>query len=185
MRISYCPRSRAVISSRTVMSEESAIRNPQSAIAFLFPRPGLTVRSAWERISRIIFPRRSRSLKKQTTLSSFRSQRCALRETTRTSSLLPTHSPRSLLLPSPRFARWRRKDFRHPRTSRDTAWANILHWLPSGVLSFADAVRTVRKRGTYMQEAVPVGVGAMAAILGLDVESVEQGCACSCRRSGL
>src|SRR5205085_11590445 len=35
----------------------------------------------------------------------------------------------------------------------------------AGVLDFADAVRTVRKRGTYMQEAVPVGVGAMAAIL--------------------
>lgn len=46
----------------------------------------------------------------------------------------------------------------------------------TGVLDFADAVRTVRKRGTYMQEAVPVGVGAMAAILGLDVETVEAGC---------
>jgi [acyl-carrier-protein] S-malonyltransferase len=47
----------------------------------------------------------------------------------------------------------------------------------AGVLDFADAVRTVRKRGTYMQEAVPVGVGAMAAIIGLDVETVEAGCA--------
>ena len=47
----------------------------------------------------------------------------------------------------------------------------------AGVLDFADAVRTVRKRGTYMQEAVPVGVGAMAAVLGLDVELVEAGCA--------
>jgi len=47
----------------------------------------------------------------------------------------------------------------------------------AGVLDFADAVRTVRKRGTYMQEAVPVGVGAMAAILGLDVEKIEAGCA--------
>ena len=47
----------------------------------------------------------------------------------------------------------------------------------AGVLDFGDAVRTVRKRGTYMQEAVPVGVGAMAAILGLDVESIEHGCA--------
>ena len=45
------------------------------------------------------------------------------------------------------------------------------------VLDFADAVQTVRKRGTYMQEAVPVGVGAMAAILGLDVATVEAGCA--------
>jgi [acyl-carrier-protein] S-malonyltransferase len=47
----------------------------------------------------------------------------------------------------------------------------------AGVLNFGDALRTVRKRGTYMQDAVPVGVGAMAAILGLDVETIEQGCA--------
>lgn len=47
----------------------------------------------------------------------------------------------------------------------------------AGSMSFADAVRTVRKRGTYMQEAVPIGVGAMAAILGLDVETIEKGCA--------
>jgi [acyl-carrier-protein] S-malonyltransferase len=47
----------------------------------------------------------------------------------------------------------------------------------AGVLDFADAVRTVRKRGKYMQEAVPVGVGAMAAILGLDVAAIEDGCA--------
>ena len=46
----------------------------------------------------------------------------------------------------------------------------------AGVLDFADAVRTVRSRGTYMQEAVPVGVGAMAAILGLNAAAVEAGC---------
>jgi len=38
----------------------------------------------------------------------------------------------------------------------------------SGALRFADAVRTVRARGTFMQEAVPVGVGAMAAMLGIE-----------------
>ncbi len=47
----------------------------------------------------------------------------------------------------------------------------------AGVLDFADAVRTVRNRGLYMQAAVPVGVGAMAAILGLDVATIEAGCA--------
>ena len=40
----------------------------------------------------------------------------------------------------------------------------------AGALSFSDAVRTVRQRGTFMQEAVPVGTGSMAAILGLDPE---------------
>src|SRR5688500_825048 len=47
----------------------------------------------------------------------------------------------------------------------------------AGTLSYADALRTVRRRGRYMQEAVPVGQGAMAAIVGLDVDGVTQACA--------
>ena len=47
----------------------------------------------------------------------------------------------------------------------------------AGSIEFSDAVKTVRKRGQYMQEAVPVGVGAMAAILGLDLQTVETACA--------
>jgi [acyl-carrier-protein] S-malonyltransferase len=46
----------------------------------------------------------------------------------------------------------------------------------AGAIDFADAVRTVRRRGEYMQEAVPVGVGAMAAILGLDLPAIEDAC---------
>src|SRR5271170_2974595 len=46
----------------------------------------------------------------------------------------------------------------------------------SGTMTFADAVRTVRNRGKYMQEAVPVGVGAMAAILGMDLAKVTAVC---------
>jgi [acyl-carrier-protein] S-malonyltransferase len=46
----------------------------------------------------------------------------------------------------------------------------------AGTISFADAVRTVRNRGKYMQEAVPVGVGAMAAILGMQLERVTAAC---------
>jgi [acyl-carrier-protein] S-malonyltransferase len=47
----------------------------------------------------------------------------------------------------------------------------------AGTLEFADAVRTVRNRGKYMQSAVPVGVGAMAAILGMPIEQLEAVCA--------
>lgn len=46
----------------------------------------------------------------------------------------------------------------------------------AGTMTFSDAVRIVRHRGQYMQEAVPVGTGAMAAILGLDAAAVEQAC---------
>ena len=47
----------------------------------------------------------------------------------------------------------------------------------SGALSLADAVRTVRSRGNFMQEAVPVGVGAMAAILSVDADVLAEICA--------
>ena len=46
----------------------------------------------------------------------------------------------------------------------------------AGTLDFGEALRTVRNRGKYMQEAVPVGVGAMAAILGMDVGKVDRVC---------
>ena len=46
----------------------------------------------------------------------------------------------------------------------------------AGALSFADAVATVRQRGLFMQEAVPVGVGTMAAIIGLDRPVLEDVC---------
>ena len=46
----------------------------------------------------------------------------------------------------------------------------------AGTLTFADAVRTVRSRGQYMQQAVPAGEGAMAAILGLDATLIGEIC---------
>ncbi len=47
----------------------------------------------------------------------------------------------------------------------------------AGALTFPDAARLVRKRGLFMQEAVPVGVGAMAALLGVDLTTAEEACA--------
>ena len=47
----------------------------------------------------------------------------------------------------------------------------------AGALRFAEAVRLVRRRGEFMQEAVPVGTGAMAALLGVELATAEQVCA--------
>lgn len=49
--------------------------------------------------------------------------------------------------------------------------------LAAGAIGFADALRLVRKRGELMQSATPVGVGAMAAVIGLDAETVAAACA--------
>lgn len=46
----------------------------------------------------------------------------------------------------------------------------------SGVLEFKDAVKLVKKRGKFMQEAVPEGIGTMAAIMGLDRDKVNEAC---------
>jgi [acyl-carrier-protein] S-malonyltransferase len=46
----------------------------------------------------------------------------------------------------------------------------------AGAISLAEAARTVRARGRYMQEAVPVGTGAMAAVLGAELGDIERAC---------
>ncbi|MFZ5814488.1 MAG: ACP S-malonyltransferase [Bacillota bacterium] len=55
----------------------------------------------------------------------------------------------------------------------------------AGVLTFEEAVPLVRKRGTYMQEAVPLGMGGMAAILGMKTEDVDSLCARASAETGL
>ena len=54
----------------------------------------------------------------------------------------------------------------------------------AGVLGFADAVRAVHARGTYMQQAVPAGEGAMAAVLGLTAQAVVDLCAQATAETG-
>ena len=54
----------------------------------------------------------------------------------------------------------------------------------SGVMDFKDAIGLVKKRGRFMQEAVPVGIGTMAAILGLEADLVQEACT-EARTSGI
>ena len=57
--------------------------------------------------------------------------------------------------------------------SRGIHWANIRRLAMAGAISVADTARLLRSRGEAMQAAVPVGVGAMAALLGLDFNAVQ------------
>jgi len=63
-----------------------------------------------------------------------------------------------------------------PRRTAGHSLGEYSALVASGAISLADAVRTVRSRGRYMQEATPVGTGAMAAILGSDLSTVERAC---------
>jgi [acyl-carrier-protein] S-malonyltransferase len=64
----------------------------------------------------------------------------------------------------------------HPQFAAGHSLGEYSALVTSGALTFSEAVRTVRLRGKFMQEAVPVGEGAMAAILGMERENVENLC---------
>ena len=64
----------------------------------------------------------------------------------------------------------------HPAFAAGHSLGEYSAHVAAGTLSFADALRTVRRRGRYMQEAVPLGEGAMAAILMLDADGVARAC---------
>jgi [acyl-carrier-protein] S-malonyltransferase len=71
---------------------------------------------------------------------------------------------------------------RHPKAIENVAAAaghslgEYSAGVAAGAIAFSDAVRVVHERGKYMQEAVPEGVGAMAAVLGLSAEAVAAAC---------
>ncbi len=95
-----------------------------------------------------------------------------LKKTANTQPAILTHS----------IAAWRDLQARFPERLEGAAFAaghslgEYSAEVAAGALSFADAVRLVRRRGLFMQEAVRAGAGAMAAIVGLPPEEVEAAC---------
>ena len=72
-----------------------------------------------------------------------------------------------------------------PTLSPVIASASTARWCAVGALNFCDAVKVVRERGRLMQQAVPAGSGAMAVILGLEMDAVRSALRrCQPRRSG-
>jgi [acyl-carrier-protein] S-malonyltransferase len=79
---------------------------------------------------------------------------------------------------------WRAEGGAEPAALAGHSLGEYSALVASGVLNLADAARLVRFRAQAMQEAVPVGTGAMAAILGMDAQKVIEGCAQAVRSFG-
>jgi [acyl-carrier-protein] S-malonyltransferase len=154
---------------------ESAIRNPQSAIAAVFPGQGSQAVGMGKDLfdnfaaARAVFEQADEALGFSLSEMCFAGDEADLQLTANTQPAILTVSVAA-------YEAARAEGLAEPDVVAGHSLGEYSALVAAGVLEFGDAVRTVRKRGTYMQEAVPVGVGAMAAILGLDASAVEAGC---------
>lgn len=158
------------------MSEESRIQNPKSKIAYIFPGQGSQAIGMGKDladnflIAKQVFEEANEALE-------FSLSELCWNGTTEDLALTENTQPAILTTSVATFRVMQSEGFPTPDFVAGHSLGEYSALVAAGALSFADAVRTVRKRGKYMQEAVPVGVGAMAAILGLDLETIEEGCA--------
>jgi [acyl-carrier-protein] S-malonyltransferase len=145
-----------------------------AATAFLFPGQGSQAvgmgKDLFERfpVARQTFEEADRSLGKSLSQLCFEGPEEQLRLTENTQPAILTVS----------VAAWRVLDQKgiRPAFVAGHSLGEYSAHVVAGTISFADAVRTVRNRGKYMQEAVPVGMGAMAAILGMNLDAVGAVC---------
>jgi len=82
------------------------------------------------------------------------------------------------------YRAWRAEGGAEPAAVAGHSLGEYTALVAAGVLTLADALPLVRLRATAMQEAVPVGAGAMAAILGLEADAVRAGCKAAADESG-
>jgi len=157
------------------MPEESKIQNPKSKIAYIFPGQGSQAVGMGKdlfdnfAVSREVFEEADDAL-------GFSLSAMCFGGTAEDLALTANTQPAILTTSVAAFRAMEAEGFPVPAFVVGHSLGEYSALVAAGAMSFADAVRTVRKRGTYMQEAVPVGVGAMAAILGLPLETVEVAC---------
>jgi [acyl-carrier-protein] S-malonyltransferase len=158
-----------------VAEEQSEILNLKSEIAFLFPGQGSQYAGMGKelaenfQVARQVFEEADEALSFSISQLCFEGPDDELQLTENTQPAILSTSVAAFRvmqaegLPAPRFV-------------AGHSLGEYSALVAAGAISLADAVRTVRSRGRYMQEAVPVGTGAMAAVLGGERNAIEQVC---------
>ncbi len=158
------------------MSDESAIRNPQSAVAYVFPGQGSqAVGMGKDLVDN--FPAAKRVFEEADQALGFPLGAMCFEGNEEDLQLTANTQPAILATSIAAFRAMLAEGFPSPAYVAGHSLGEYSALVAAGVLDFADALRTVRSRGTYMQEAVPVGIGAIAAVLGLGLADIELGCA--------
>jgi [acyl-carrier-protein] S-malonyltransferase len=156
------------------MTESSSTKAAESSVAFIFPGQGSQIvgmgKDLAEKypIARQTFEEADDALGYRLSQLCFEGPEEQLRLTEITQPAILTVSIAALRILEGRVPR--------PGFVAGHSMGEYSAHVASGTISFADAVRILRNRGKYMQEAVPVGLGAMAAILGMELEKVDAVC---------
>lgn len=158
------------------MSEKSKIENRKSKIAYVFPGQGSqTVGMGKDLYDN--FPAAKQVFEEADDALGFKLSEMCFAGTEADLQLTANTQPAILTVSVAAFRAMEVEKFPSPDFVAGHSLGEYSALVAAGAIDFSDAVKTVRKRGTYMQQAVPAGAGAMAAILGLPLETVENACA--------
>jgi [acyl-carrier-protein] S-malonyltransferase len=158
-----------------VVSEESEILNLKSEIAFLFPGQGSQYAGMGKDLAEN-YPAAKQVFEEADEALSFSISRLCFEGPEEALQLTENTQPAILTTSIAAFRALEGEGIPAPAFVAGHSLGEYSALVAAGAISLADAVRTVRARGRYMQEAVPVGTGAMAAVLGGDRAAIEQVC---------
>ncbi|MCY7345122.1 MAG: ACP S-malonyltransferase, partial [Pyrinomonadaceae bacterium] len=157
------------------MTEKSKIQNLKSKIAFIFPGQGSQSVGMGKNICDN-FPAAKQVFEEADDALGFKLSEMCFAGTPEDLALTANTQPAILTVSIAALCAMEAENFPKPDYVAGHSLGEYSALVAAGAMSFFDAVKIVRRRGEYMQEAVSVGAGAMAAILGLDLATVESAC---------